>query len=100
LHFASVLIFTFLYWLSDFLEILYPEFSKKYLNDIDQSEGLSSFMYYLWFSLVTQTTVGYSGLQTSSGKTIFITQSDYPYQIINILQIISIFIIPVVTLII
>ena len=100
LHFGCVFIFAFLYWISDFLEFKNPKISKKYLNDTGRTEGVNTFMYYLWFSLVTQTTVGYSGLQAPDGKAIFISQTDYPYQIINMLQIMSIFIIPVITLII
>ena len=100
LHFGCVFIFAFLYWISDFLESKNPIFSRKDLNDTMQTEGVNTFMYYLWFSLVTQTTVGYSGLRAPSGKAIFISQADYPYQIINMLQIMSIFIIPVITLVI
>ena len=104
LHFGAVFVFAFLYWFSDVFETKYPGFSKKYLGVTDKlSEdwnSANSFVYYLRYSLVTQTTVGYGGIVSKEGKLIHFNDLDYPFQILNILQLMSIFLIPIVSLLI
>ena len=43
-----------------------------------------TFIYYLWYSLITQTTVGYMGLIDTHGQNIPWAQNHFwPYKIIN-----------------
>ena len=49
-------------------------------------------MYWLWFSLVTQTTVGYGGSQTTAGTSVpFAKITNRAYKAINIVQLLSVF---------
>ena len=104
LNFGAVIIFAVLYWLSDVFETKYPKFSKKYLGVTDKLSddwnSANSFVYYLRYSLVTQTTVGYGGIVSKKGRLIHFNDLDYPFQILNILQLMSIFLIPIVSLLI
>lgn len=94
----SVFLFGFLYWLNDEIIIKFPEFSKKYMT-YGNTKGVplyQSFIYYLWFSLITQTTVGYGGIINSYGD--YESFSKIPFwtfKILNITQLFSIFLIPV-----
>jgi hypothetical protein len=95
----SVFIFGFLYWLNDKILIMFPKFSKKYMTSED-TKGVplyQSFIYYFWFSLITQTTVGYGGITNKAGN--FVTFSNNPFwtfKLLNIAQLFSIFVIPVI----
>ena len=99
-HFGAVIIFAVLYWITDVFEINDPKFSKKYLGESKiakawKSGYSDSFLYYLWFSLVSQTTVGYGGLTDPTGNDMAFPITDYPFKILNILQLSSIFLIPI-----
>ena len=102
-HFGAVLCFGILYLLSDFTEDMFNDFSVKYLNrpsSVDAAKGLAgggkivqSLVYWLWFALVTQSTLGYGGVIDSQGNSIPFYKNSYPFQFLNICQISSIFII-------
>ena len=101
IHFGLIIFFGFAYFLTDYLEIKFPKFSAKYLNrKHDVGNGLSSLQYYFWYSAITQTTVGYGGLQDGKGNGIYYDKIDYPFQVINFLQLSSLFITPIISLII
>ena len=97
----SVLIFTVLYYLQDVLITNNKEFAEKYgLLDPKfahkfYSNQESSLLYYLWYSLITQTTVGYAGVvNTQSGIPIsFMETPNRVFKGLNILQLISILVI-------
>ena len=97
-HILAVFVFAFLYYIQDYFITNNFELAKKlYLvdKDIHQSKDdeVNSFYYYFWFSLITQTTVGYSGiLNEKSGQSIpFSKIHERSYKIINISQLLSIF---------
>lgn len=96
----SILIFAFLYWLNDYFIYFaienFPDIFNKYIDYSEYTGKINTFLYYLWFSLITQTTVGYSGLINANGK--IIPFSKYPlwtFKYLNIMQLLSIFIIPI-----
>ena len=101
----SVFIFALLYYTIDLIISYYPEFAEKYLlqkkpPDSDQRTKplytLKPLLYYFWFSLITQTTVGYTGaISLDNKQTNFIHMRSIPFKIINIIQLLSIFLIPI-----
>jgi len=106
-----LLVFTFasLYYIQDYIISYYPHFSEKYLleyknnnhnNDNNKHKfTLKPFLYYIWFSLITQSTVGYTGIITQDNKTqSFNNIRSIPFKLLNILQITSIFIVPTIIL--
>ena len=99
------LIFAILYYLMDYIISYYPNFSEKYLlqelnksqqkNSNNQIFTLKPPLYYLWFSLITQTTVGYTGMLSLDNKSLnFVHMRSTPFKILNIIQLLSILIIP------
>tara|TARA_Y100001980_G_C14514462_1_gene289829 strand:+ start:882 stop:1268 length:387 start_codon:yes stop_codon:yes gene_type:complete len=102
-----IIFFACLYYLDDFIISYYPEFSKKYLlkKDINENKKnekfytIKPYYYYLWFSIVTQTTVGYGGIDKVDGRSeSFVNIKSIPYKIINIFQLLSILITPAIVL--
>lgn len=101
LNIMSVLIFAVLYYLQDVLITNNKEFAEKYgLLDSKfahrfYSNEESSLLYYLWYSLITQTTVGYAGVvNTRTGVPIsFMETPNRVFKVLNILQLISILVI-------
>ena len=98
INLSSVIIFAILYFLNDYFIINNPELAiklgfvkKDYKVNDNKVNGL---IYYIWFSLITQTTLGYTGiLNEETGLNIPFSKLDYnSYKLLNILQIISIFI--------
>ena len=90
-HIYSVIIFGLLYWFQDNIVNDYPKFFIKYGfgQSVDRPD---SFFYWMWFSLVTQTTVGYSGAVGSDGSQIAFNKiTNNVYKILNTLQLLSIF---------
>ena len=94
-----VFIFASLYYIQDYIIFYYPHFSEKYLleseknNHTISASKIKPFIYYLWFSLITQSTVGYTGLITKYNKEgSFNNIRSIPFKFFNILQMISIFI--------
>ena len=103
----AALIFAILYYLMDYIISYYPDFSEKYLlqetknrekqNSNDPLFILKPPLYYLWFSLITQTTVGYTGMLSLDNESQnFIHMRSTPFKILNIIQLLSILIIPAV----
>lgn len=111
INIALVTLFAIIYWLIDYFIIYYPNFSNKYLLENNNSKKLNndnseksnkpiysmkSFLYYLWFSLITQTTVGYTTLVSFDGTNSFENNRSIPFKIVNILQLLSIFLLPII----
>lgn len=98
LNSISVLIFAILYTIQDRLIINNSEFAKKYgllrenYNKDFYSGESSGFLYYLWYSLITQTTVGYAGaVNTKSGLPVpFSEAPNRVFKVLNILQLLSV----------
>ena len=95
-HLLAVIIFGLLYYFQDYFITNYSNLAKKLKfipEDYDASKDkVNSLLYYLWFSLITQTTVGYSGiLNERTGLSVPWGKHPRTYKIINITQLISIF---------
>jgi len=96
-HLLAILIFGILYYLQDYFITNYPILAKKLKiisEDYDAShDKVNDILYYLWFSLITQTTVGYSGLiNERTSKVVPWNKINYrTYKVINIIQLLSIF---------
>ena len=60
-HITAVVLFAVIYWIQDEIIYSYPELGTRlgYINK--KSKQINSLYYWFWFSLVTQTTVGYHG---------------------------------------
>lgn len=95
----STIIFAILYFIQDYIITYFPE-SRKFLieNYNDKNTNileLKPFYYYLWFSLVTQSTVGYNFIVDKYGKSIdFLNIKSKAFKVLNLLQLSSIIIIP------
>lgn len=97
INFLSVIIFGILYFLNDYFisnnielakKIGFVEKNYKFTNDKS-----NSLIYYIWFSLITQTTLGYTGLiNEKTGINIPFSKGFNSFKILNILQISTIFI--------
>lgn len=96
-HLLAVIFFGLLYYLQDYFITNYSKLAKKLKfipEDYDASKDkVNSLLYYLWFSLITQTTVGYSDLVNErTNQVIYWNKINYrTYKIINITQLLSIF---------
>jgi len=96
-HLLAILIFGILYYLQDYFITNYSILAKKLKiipEDYDASlDEVDDIFYYLWFSLITQTTVGYSGLVNErTSKVVPWNKINYrTYKVINIIQLLSIF---------
>ena len=103
-HLLAAIIFGLLYYLQDYFITNYSSLAKKLKfisEDYDAShDKTNELLYYLWFSLITQTTVGYSGiLNEKSGTSVPWSKLHYrTYKIINITQLLSIFVISAILL--
>tara|TARA_B100001093_G_scaffold520497_1_gene616837 strand:- start:7503 stop:7853 length:351 start_codon:yes stop_codon:yes gene_type:complete len=82
-------LFAILYWLSDKFIEHFPDFSKK--NGLGTIKSIDSFYSYLYYSLITQTTVGYSGILPDGGNVR--SSNSNLIKITNIFQLLSIVII-------
>lgn len=112
-----IIFFAIAYYVQDYIISYYPLFSEKFLllpekkqernkernQERNQEEKklftLKSPVYYFWFSLITQSTLGYNGIISVNNKMeSFESIRSIPFKIINITQIISIFTIPLFVL--
>lgn len=99
-----VIMFAILYYVTDHFNNNNFDLAQRIFfvrNDIKKEDYYTpgSLDYYLWHSLITQTTVGYGGVVTSGGKSIsWSSISSNIYKVLNILQLVSIFIIPTLIL--
>ena len=93
-HFLFAIIFALLYVFCDRWMYYNKETAKKYgLGEINQ---LNNFWDYLYFSLITQTTVGYGGSLPGGGNEI--KTKAIPLKILNFAQLIVLIIITGVAL--
>lgn len=101
-HLLAIIIFGLLYYIQDYFISNYSPLAKKLKlipENYDASKDkVNDLLYYLWFSLITQTTVGYSGiLNEKTGALVPWSKLHYrTYKVINITQLISIFLITAV----
>lgn len=87
----AIFVFAILYWSQERFIYNYPELSNK-LGFGSTSPNIDDFYYWLWFSALTQTTVGYSGPITPKGVSIpFDKIPNRVYKVLNVLQLFSIF---------
>lgn len=101
INFLSVIIFGILYFLNNYFiinniqlakKIGFIEKNYKFTNDKSNDKS-NDLLYYIWFSLITQTTLGYTGLiNEKTGINIPFSKGFNSFKILNILQISSIFI--------
>ena len=92
-HVISILLFSFLYYIQDKFLDRYPELSKK-LRLGESTPPTNNFFYWLWFSAITQTTIGYNGPASQAGASIdFSKNKNKLFKLLNITQIFSIFLI-------
>ena len=97
-NFGTILFFAIIYYLQDWfiltniklsqdLGLLEKDIPKKYY-----SWEASPFYYYLWYSLITQTTVGYGGvIDTATGKSVsFLKLPNRLFKALNVLQLLSV----------
>jgi len=90
-----VIVFSILYWLFDNILVMFPEISEElHFGHYKQHTRVEPYYYWFWHSLITQTTVGYSGLVNNNGHSVsIITNQSNIYKIINMAQLISIFVV-------
>lgn len=94
----SVLLFAFLYWFNDWFITNHPDFAVNYMKTNKGDGKVNTFIYYLWFSLITQTTVGYTGIINTSGVSEPFSKIPFwTFKLLNIIQLFSIFYIPILT---
>ena len=92
-HMMSILLFSFLYYIQDKFLDYYPELSKK-LGFGKAMPPTNNFFYWLWFSAITQTTIGYNGPASEAGESIdFSKNKNKLFKLLNLTQIFSIFLI-------
>ena len=90
IFYETVLIigFTFAYLLSDILLYNYPDFTKKI--GLGSIKKVDTFYSYLYFSLITQSTVGFGGI-LPDGNNIVETKSNL-LKVLSALQLYSVII--------
>ena len=98
LNLIAVVVFGLLYYAQDVFITSHQELAKR-LNILDEtpdkvnySNEVSPLPYYFWFSLITQTTVGYSGADNSkTGKSVsYLNSPNRLSKFVNFLQLLSI----------
>ena len=92
LQFLVVILFSVLYWISEKFLIKYPNIGKKY--NLGSSGYPASFYECFYFSLLTQTTIGYGVPENINDG-----EKNLLIEIINVIQMISIFVLLAVTII-
>lgn len=100
-HASAVLIFSILYYLQDIFISKHEAFSLRF-GLLDKSKikersfKSTDYWYYLWYSMITQTTIGYAGvLNSETGKPVsWVQQPNRVFKTLNILQMIGIILVP------
>lgn len=90
-----ILTFGFCYWIIDVLSHKYKFFSK-FFNKIDKKKPHNTLSYYLWFSLMTQTTVGYRGMKNYENIELEFNKQFNIIKIINTIQLVTIILVPLI----
>lgn len=96
-HIYAVVVFAVMYKLFDEIICRFPSASKEFglgrktgqdaTKPADTPLEPDSLLYWMWFSLVTQTTVGYdAGMSVPTSKI-----TNQAYKVVNFVQLISIF---------
>ena len=113
IHMTLILFFAILYYLIDIWMSKHPELAKKYFLTSYALEGnnrkeksilkedllnIKPFFYHLYFSAITQTTLGYGGQTNGRGDNIPILMKNVIFQAVNLIQICSIFVIPLLVI--
>lgn len=90
-HFGAILIFGLLYWIQDNLVTYYPDISEQYGfgKAYNPPDSIGD---WLWFSAITQTTVGYGRLSDGGEKRPYNKIQNFMFKIINFTQVCSIFV--------
>ena len=94
LQFIAVIIFAFLYWIENSVLMNYPEIAEKLginIKDLQNNRPIFDFEYWLWFSLVTQATLGYEPSMVVGEEKKIYKIKDNLFKIINFVQILSVF---------
>ena len=88
---GAAFVFGMLYWLQDVFMSNNRKLSKKLGLGIGHPPADSIF-FWMWFSLLTQTTIGYSGPETKKGRVVsFNLIENKVFKTLNFLQFISVF---------
>ena len=103
---ASVLFFAIIYYVQDIFILSNVKFAQEWglLEDPIPKQYYSwkqsPFYYYIWYSLITQTTVGYGGIvDTVTAKTVpFLKLPNKLFKALNIMQLLSIILIAAIFL--
>ena len=103
-HIGCVILFALLYQLQDNFILNNIDFAQKIglmeknIPKKYYSWKSSPFYYYIWYSLITQTTVGYGGVvDTATGDTVsFIQIPNRLFKILNVIQLLSVILIAAV----
>ena len=111
IHLTWILFFALVYWGLDYWISQHPDFAFKYFTPdlakrskkmidsiIEDIKIPKPFFYHLYFSALTQTTVGYAGQINEDGRPIPILYKDKVFQLINFIQLCTIFMTPVIAL--
>ena len=87
---GAVIIFGLLYWLQDVFMSRYPKLGKElYLGKATPPSD--SLYYWMWFSVLTQSTVGYGGAVDESGRRAsFDNIHDRVFKALNFIQLFSV----------
>lgn len=92
-HFGATIIFGILYYLQDYFVSNYPDLAHR-LKLGKAEPPNNTFDYWMWFSLLTQTTIGYSGPDSGSATNISYTRHpNVLFKILSFTQFASVFII-------
>jgi hypothetical protein len=99
-HFLAILCFSLLYYVQDIILTNYQDFALKY-GLLDKSKlkhrsfKTADYYYYIWYAMITQTTIGYGGvLNSETGQSVsFEQQPNQVFKFLNILQMIGVIII-------
>ena len=92
-HLGAVVVFALLYKAQDEFMSRFPEQAKS-LGLGHTHPPADPFYYWLWYSALTQSTIGYAGPVTRSGHSVsYIAMPNVAYKIINMAQVLSVIVI-------